>query len=560
MKDIQEIIKKELVVHGFVAEDISLARPKDISHGDYAFFVRDPSIDLTRFSTPIAGTHQYIESVSATGRFVNIKLSPAFFADMIFAIHAMPDSYGKNTLREGERVIMEYTDPNPFKQFHIGHLMSNAIGEALSRITAWSGASVKRANYQGDVGPHVAKAIWGMQELSGEMPHAKEHLAKKTEFLGRAYVHGSNAYEDDESAKKEIDALNKVIYEKSDPKVVELYDWGRKASLEHFEEIYAKLGTTFDYYFYESESAPRGMFIVEDLLARGILEKSEGAVVFKGEQYGLHTRVFVTSAGLPTYEAKELGVNKMKFDREHFDLSVIITASEQNDHFKVVLKVLEFADASIANKTRHIGHGMLRFAEGKMSSRKGNVITGESLIADVEALVHEKIADRDLSTTEKESVATDVAVGAIKYSVLRQSPGKDIIFDMKSSVSFEGDSGPYLQYSHARARAVLRKAQEEGIAPPAKISKEAQDVPGELEKLLAQFPDVVMRAEKEFAPQLIVTYLTALAGCFNAYYANTPIVAKDNPVSPYRVALTSAFASVMKNGLWLLGIRAPERM
>ncbi len=567
-KELEKQIENILRDIGVESPRAELDTPAEMSHGEYScnvalayakvFGIKPADLAQKIVDALLAKKHPHVESIEIAGAgFINFHLSSEFFVKTLEKIISEKDLYGKNDLRAGEKVIVEYTDPNPFKQFHIGHLMSNAVGETISRLIEFSGAKIKRANYQGDVGLHVAKAIWGMQELSGAMPYTKEDTLKKIEFLGGAYVHGSNAYTEDESAKKEIDALNKVIFEKSDDKINGLYDWGRKVSLEHFEDIYAKLGTKFDYYFFESETAPLGMFIAEELLAKGIFEKSEGAVVFKGEQYGLHTRVFVNSAGLPTYETKDLGLNKMKFDREDFDLSIIITANEQNEYFKVMLKALEFVDASIANKTRHISHGMLLSADGKkMSSRKGDVITGESLIVDVEKMVYEKIADRGLSDTEREVIMSQVAVGAIKYSILRQSPGRDIIFDFKKSLSFEGDSGPYLQYAHARACSVLRKAKEVEIVADLKKA----DSTGALEKMLIQFPNVVVRAEKDFAPQLVVTYLTELAGSFNAYYANTPIIIDAGDSAPYRVALTSAFAIVMKNGLWLLGMQAPERM
>ena len=559
MIDIKEIILKELKKAGIDTSTVTLAPPKELKNGEYSFFLRDKSADVSKLTslTHDGGLHKHIERFEVAGPFVNVYLSQHFFTESIKSINTEGTNYGRNAAHKDEKVIVEYTDPNPLKEFHIGHLMSNAVGESLSRLVAWSGATVKRANYQGDVGLHVAKAIWGMQELSGEMPHPKEELNTKAAFLGKAYVHGSNAHEDDEHAKKEIDALNKVIFEKSDPKIMELYDWGRKVSLDYFEIIYAKLGTRFDYYFFESEVAHRGMFIVEEFLKKGVFEKSDGAIVFKGEQYGLHTRVFINSQGLPTYETKELGLNTEKFDRENFDRSIIITAHEQSEYFKVVLKALEFVAPTVANKTKHIAHGMLRFASGKMSSRKGNVIPGDALIVDIEKMVHEKIKDRDtLTDAQKREVMEQVAVGAIKYSILKQSIGKDIIFDMEKSLSFEGDSGPYLQYAHARSQSILEKAKATGIT----ASLAHPEAPGDLEKLLIKFPDIAARAERELGPQQIVTYLTELAATFNAYYAHNPIVLEDNPASPYRVALTQAFNIVMKNGLFLLGIAAPEKM
>jgi|CXWK01.1.fsa_nt_gi arginyl-tRNA synthetase len=553
---------KKLSIH---AEASDIDFPKSLSHGDFSYFVRDAGMDLSKL--PIANiSHPYIEKVVVLGRFINFYLSKQFFADCIEGVIASGDDFGQNNFFAKKRVIAEYTDPNPFKQFHIGHLMSNSVGETISRLIAAGGADVTRANYQGDVGPHVAKGIWGIQKFLRENQSEQNIfsdsilLSTKTEFLGRAYVVGSNAYEDDVSAKTEIDAINKKIYERSDVEINRLYDWGRKVSLEHFEEIYKKLGTKFDLYFFESESAPVGMFAVEELTKKGILEKSDGAIVFKGEKYGLHTRVFVNSKGLPTYETKELGLSKMKFDRRDWDQSIVVTASEQTDYFSVLLKVLEFYDHRAANRTKHVTHGMLRFAEGKMSSRKGNVITGESLIADVEALVEEKMKDRDIPAAEKAAVVTDVAIAAIKYSVLKQAPGRDIIYDFEKSLSFEGDSGPYLQYTHARACSVLRKAGEQGISAQIKSGTQNETI-GDLERLISRFPDAVLRAQKDFAPQLITTYLTNLAAAFNSYYGNNIILDEKNKTqSAYRVALTEAVKITLANGLNLLGIRAPERM
>jgi len=556
MNDIKEIIANELQKIGLEAVAADLEYPKNLANGDFSFFVKDKAVALEDLSLDKI-SHEYIEKAVVLGRFINFFLSKKFFVDVLARIIEMGDQFGKNQSLVGQKIILDYTDPNPFKVFHIGHLMSNAIGESLSRLIEWSGADITRANYQGDVGPHVAKAIWGMMQLKKQTPADDESLTVKTNFLGRAYVLGSDAYEENESIKKEIDEINTKIYEKSDEEIKHLYDWGRKFSLEHFEEIYKKLGTRFNVYFFESETAPLGLFIVDELLKKGILEKSEGAVVFKGEQYDLHTRVFVNSRGLPTYETKELGLSKMKFDRADYDKSIVITAKEQVGHFEVILKVLEFVDHRAANRTRHIPHGMMRFAEGKMSSRKGNVITGESLISHVEVDMQEKMKDRELSDSEKAEVAEQVSVGAIKYSILRQSPGKDIIFDFAKSLSFEGDSGPYLQYTHARICSVLAKTAAAKIS----ASLDTPENPGEIERLLWRFSDVVERAQKELAPQLVTTYITNVASAFNAYYAGNVILdPKNSEISAYRVVLAQAVKHVLKNGMFLLGIKAPERM
>jgi arginyl-tRNA synthetase len=331
--------------------------------------------------------------------------------------------------------------------------------------------------------------------------------------------------------------------------------------LDYFDLIYKRLGTKFDKFFFESEVAENGMKIIREFLGKGVFVESEGAVVFKGEDHGLHTRVFVTSQGLPTYETKELGLNTEKFQL-YPDLaqSVIVTASEQNDYFLVLLKALELIDPNIAKKTKHISHGILRFSSGKMSSRKGNIIAAEALLADIKELVLEKIIDRGFDPEEANDISDTIAIGAIKYTILRQAIGGDVIFDSAASISFEGDSGPYLQYSVVRASSVLEKAKQEGIEPATDANVALPEKVNLLEKLITRFPDVLENARKEYAPQYVATYLIQLAGAFNSFYAGNPIVSKTEPRSPYRVALTKAFVTTMTNGLWVLGIKVPKRM
>ena len=434
--------------------------------------------------------------------------------------------------------------------------MSNAIGESISRLYENSGANVKRMCYQGDVGLHVAKAIYGMHEVG--MPKDMSASASVlSQYIGDAYVKGSNEYENNLEARKWIDDVNKKVYEGSDKEVNQVYDWGRKVTLEAFEEIYKILGTKFDYYFFESEVIKNGVEIVEK--RKDIFEKSEGAVVFHAEKYDpkLHTRVFISSQGLPTYETKELGLAEKKFKKINPDLSITVTANEQSEYFKVVLKAIEIIFPKIRPKIEHISHGMMRFADGKMSSRTGNIISGESLIFDIEKMVENKIKDRDFNDSVKKKISEEVAVAAIKYSVLRQAISGDIIFDSEKSISFEGDSGPYLQYAAVRANSVLEKAKKEGLKISSKNPEENLSV---LERKMARFPDVAARASLERAPHQIATYLLDLAAEFNSYYATKKIIDSENSYTPYRLSLTNAFEIIMKNGLHLLGIEVPEKM
>lgn len=545
------------------APEIVLEHPADLSHGDFSTNValacakkvgKNPqklAEEIVRYI--VLNKPEQIAKIEIAGPgFINFKLASKFLGEKVAEIVA-DDNFGRNPSLKGKKVVVEYTDPNPFKQFHIGHLMSNTIGESVARLFEYTGAEVKRANYQGDVGLHVAKAIWGMEHKAKELAEAKnKNPSEQVAFLGSCYAFG--AKDENEKTKKEIQEINKKVYERTDKEVNELYDWGRRASLDYFETIYHRLGTKFDLYFFESEAGPLGKKVVEEFLPRGVFEKSDGAVIFKGENHGLHTRVFMNKDGLPTYEAKELGLAKFKQDKYPYDVSVVVTGNEIKEYFKVLLCAMGLIFPELAKKTRHLSHGMLRLPSGKMSSRTGDVITGESLLLGVESMVHEKIADRELVTEEKNRIANDVAVGAIKYSILRQAIGGDIIFDFEKSISFEGDSGPYLQYSYARAQSVLRKAKinqsREAIIP-----KEA----GNLERMLIRFPEIVERAQKELSPHHVATYLIEIAGTFNAFYANNQII-NSGEAEGYRLLLVEAFANVMKNGLYLLGIKAPEVM
>ena len=500
---------------------------------------------------------KYIEKIEVAGPgFVNFYLSDEFFIKEVEQVLILGHSYGANNKLEGKRVMLEYTDPNPFKVFHIGHLMTNIIGESLSRLFEFSGAKVLRANYQGDVGMHVAKALWGMQKTIENMPDEKQTLQKKTEYLGRAYVLGSNAFKDDEEAQKKIKEINKKVYESSDEEINRLYKIGLKWSLDHFEILYKKLGARFDYYFFESQTFKKGTAIVKENLEKGIFEKSDGAVIFPGSKYGLHDRVFLNSEGLPTYEAKDLGLAKLKDETEKVDESVVITANEQSEYFKVIIETLRQVYPEIAGKMTHIGHGMMRVPSGKMSSRKGNIVTGESILENTIDMAKCKMALEDINEEQKKVISQVVGVGAIKFSILRHVIGKDIVYDENKSLSFEGDSGPYIQYTIARTLSILRKAEERGLGTDAKANTSgATDV----EKLLYRFPFVVERAEEEYAPHLVCMYLLEMASAFNSYYAKNPIL-KDNDEIPYRLALTRAVSQVLKSGLYLLGITSPERM
>lgn len=489
----------------------------------------------------LAKDEYIVEATRIVPGFVNIVLNKDYFDNELNEILSN-DKYGENDHVKGYKIAIEYTDPNPFKEFHIGHLVPSSVGEAISRLSEMCGAEVSRMNYQGDKGLHVAMAVYGMIHEGGNMENTKD--------LGRAYAYGAKANAEDENAKVEIQKINKVIYEESDNAIMSHYRKGREISLQYFEGLYEKLGTKFNEYFFESETGPVGAGLVREFMRTGVFEESEGAIIYRGENHGLHNRVFINKEGLPTYEAKELGLAKVKYERFPYDMSLVITANEVKEYFRVLISAMNQVLPELAKKTKHIGHGVLRLPTGKMSSRSGNVISALSLIEEVK----EKIKSFE-KEEQDEKTREMIAIASIKYSILKYAPGKDMIFDIEKSVSLEGDSGPYLQYSAVRANKIIKDAKEKGLE--AKIGK-SQWI-RQVESLLVRFPSVVYTSAKDSAPQKLVTYLIELASAFNNFYANEKIF-DDSEESPHRLAIVFAFHKIMSKGLWILGIRIPDKM
>ena len=469
----------------------------------------------------------------------------------------------------GKKIAYEYTDPNPMKEFHIGHLMNNTIGESLSRMGEIAGATIKRYSYQGDAGRHLAVTMWGLRFMETPWPDAETiSVTDKVKFLGQAYAIGNKKLAEvrekgdgsDEYKKviSEIEVMNQKIYDRSDEEVNGLYDQGREWSLQKFEELYDILGTKFDYYFFESITAPLGLSMIKENLTKTDSVFSHGdndAIIFKGEDHGLHTRVFINAKGIPTYEAKEIGLAKMKYDLWNFDRSIVMTANEQNEVFKVTNKVITMLMPDIGSKMEHISHGMMKLVGEKMSSRTGKVIAGDELVEDMMAASYEKMKDRDLTEDEKKNISRDVAVAGIKFSILKQNFRKDIIFDKEKSLSLEGDSGPYIQYAVVRINSIVKKTEGLEVVSGKELSIEAEN----LNRTLWRYNHMCFKAVDEYAPQYIAQYLIDLASRFNAFYNKNKII-EDEKVSKELFDLCVKTRDVLTQGLTVLGIRVVERM
>lgn len=527
-------------------------RPAEFAHGDYATNAalaaakklgkrpHEVADELARALIDALGKDIASHVAVAGPGFVNVTLAPEAVTLAVAEADAKRDEWGRPASSKQQavsRVIVEYSNPNAFKEMHIGHLVGTVVGEAVSRLIGNAGATIARDTFGGDIGPNVAKALWGLLKNGISEPATAAEL-------GTAYAEGSNAYESDLDAKEEIDALNQQIYAGTDRELMELWRCGRDVSVAEFRRLWKLLGTNFDFEFFDSDTTETGLRVVQDGLVKGIFQKSDGAIIYNGEGKGVHTMVFITAHNTPTYEAKDIGLAFLKEERWPSDKNIVITGNEQTGRFKTVLAALGEIAPLLATKTVHLATGFLKLASGKMSSREGNVITASEFIKGVIEKASEKNADP--------LIAEQVAVGAIKYMVLRQAPGSDILFDEEKSLSLQGDSGPYLQYALVRAKSVLAQA---GNGAPA---VGAPQEPYRIERLILHFPEVAARAARELAPNLLVNYLTELAGQWNSFYAVERIIGGEHEA--HKLLVARAFVQTMANGLSLLGIPTPEKM
>ena len=511
-----------------------------------------------------------IEEVVAVGPYVNFFINPLELARLVLG--------GVEThcnASEGRKIMVEFAHPNTHKPVHIGHLRNMITGDSLARILENQGHKVVRANYQGDVGMHIAKCLWGMSQIENVKIKMKNlvTIGEKAKFLGEAYAIGGQAFEKDAAAKKEIEALNNKIYNK-DKSVWGLYKKTRKWSLDYFNYIYKKVGVKkFNRLYFESETFESGKRIVLAGLKKGIFKENQGAIIFEGSKYGLHDRVFISGKGLPTYEAKDQGLAALQFKEYHPNFIYHVVGKEQTDYFKVVFKALEFTLPESKDKEKHLVYGWVSLKEGKMSSRTGNVVLAEWLLDEVEKRIMEIMRDRETrlpapageanggQVRDREEIIRTVALAAVKYSMLKTGISNDIVFDFNESVSLSGDSGPYLLYIVARINSILRKSKVRKVFKVHKVS--AESVVAEERKLLldlARFDEVAREAGEEKDPSVIAKYLFGLAQAFNNFYQSCPVLDAEPAAQVFRLRLIKKVKEVMESGLVLLGIETVEEM
>jgi arginyl-tRNA synthetase len=549
-----------------VTGNISFSTPPNSDMGDIAFACfsyakevgKNPAEVATTIATQIT-SGGIVEEVQSFGPYVNFYLNKNEVAKIVLDGIESDSNYGALNLGSQKKVMVEYACPNPMKAFHLGHLKNLITGESIVRLMENAGYDVIRANYQGDVGMHIAKTMWGLFDWIDQFDAVKDApLRERVEFLGQAYAHGATIYEENEEKKAEIVAYNIKVYEQ-DPTIQEVYTTARQWSLEYFDTIYELLGSHFDRLYFESEVFERGREIVLQGLKKGTFFKSEGAILFPGSQYGLHDRVYINSHGIPTYDAKDLALSELRFDEyAALDEVVHVVGKEQTEHFKVVFAAYEALGMSGAGKESHLIGGFLQLkGDQKMSSRTGNIVTGDQLLEQVRQRITHVMIDAEIE--QKDDVITKVTSASLKYAMLRADISKDVAFDLEESISTSGNSGPYLLYIVARINSILKKV---GHISDVINWDELSILPEEhvLAMKLAEYPVVTEEATIKRDTSVIAKYLFDLAQTYNSCYAVSHVSDATGSTQAYRTALIKHTRDVMTRGLWLLGIDTVESM
>jgi len=494
-----------------------------------------------------------VKDVRAMGPYLNFYVNNEKFSEMLVKdVLKFGKKYGKGG-KQKEKIMIEYVAPNTNKPLHLGHIRNMLLGESLARIFEFLGCKVIRVNLNNDRGVHICKAMLAYK-LWGKNKTPKSEHKKSDHFVGDFYV----LYSKNVAANPELESEIRIMlkkWEDGDKKTRKLWKIMNKWALDGFEETYKKFGIKFDEVFNESEHYKEGKNIIINGLKDDIFEKDEnGNIIAKLEQFGLPNKVLLRADGTSVYMTQDINLAKLKYEKYKMDRSIYVVGSEQTLHFKQLFKILQLLKFKNALGLYHLAYGMVYLPEGRMKSREGRVVDADNLLDELIGLSKAELKKRyKLSKSEFEKRAKAIAIGALFYFILKFDSLKDFIYNPEESLSFEGDTGPYLQYTYARANSILKKSKKKP-----KIGKLTEENEFKIAKKLSQFSETIKRAAHDYKPHYVANYLFELATLFNEYYHATRVISSEN--EPARLALVKSVMIVLENGLRLLGIEAPKEM
>ena len=570
----QEIIDLLQIVGGkdFVVTQKDFSTPPDHKMGEIAFgcfaltktFKKDPKIIAGNLAGIInkqlkgLKKFKFIEKVEAAGPYLNFYFKKEILAkEVLSEIEKEKDNFGQSKSGQGKKVMVEYVSPNTNKPLHLGHIRNAALGWSIYKILEASGYKVVKSILINDRGIHICKSMLAFQKWG---PEPEDKKLKGDFLVGKYYImFGQKVKEDPKLQDEAQEMLRK--WEAGDKKVVTLWKKMNKLALTGHEETYKKLKVSFDKKYLESDLYKHGKEIVKEGLEKGIFKEEDGAVMVELEKYGLPNKVLQRSDGTALYITQDLYLAQKKVKENKLDISIYVVGSEQDLQLKQVFKTLELLGYSWAKNCYHLSHGLVYLPEGKMKSREGKVVDADNLIKELESLARKELSGRykKISKKELESRALIIALGAIKYYILQVDPKSNMHFDPKESLSFNGRTGPYLQYTYARINSILKKAKTK---LPKKVDYN-QLVELEEKNMifsLARFSLIIEESAENYDPSALAKYLYELANDFNNYYHKYPILKSEAKTSQARLNLINSVSLVLKKGLELLGIEVLKEM
>lgn len=568
-KEIAEIIAKNL--EGLTEDEIKsmIEIPQDQSMGDYAFpcfrlaktMRKAPNLIAAELAEKLQGDQLFSE-VSPVNAYVNMFVSrEEMMKSTVSEVLEEKENFGRSDIGGNKKVIVEFSSPNIAKPFHIGHIRSTVIGNSLSKIYDALGYDVFKINHLGDYGTQFGKMIcayrrWGNREDVINSP-IKTLLGYYTKFHVEVEEH------------PELENEARAIFtklEQGSKEEVELWQWFREESLKEFQRVYDMLGIEFDSYNGESFYSDKMPRFEKELLDKGLLQESNGAQVVDLEEYKLGTALIKKSDGSSLYITRDIAAAVYRKENYDFYKNIYVVATQQNLHFQQLFKILELMGYDWANQCVHVPFGMVRLEEGTMSTRHGRVVFLEDVLNGAIEKTREIIEEKNPNIENLEEITSQVGIGAVVFNELSNNRIKDYTFKWDQILNFDGETGPYVQYTHARCASLLRKAGEDIVAKAqdpknvdfALLAK--SDSAYELTKLIYAFPGVVEQAGEKYEPSIITRHIIDIAQCFNKFYHDEHIIVDDEVEKTSKIALVIATKRVIATGIGLLGMKAPERM
>ena len=570
------------------SDNIQIQKTRKEFEGDYTVVVfpllkasrKSPEATATELGEKIVASTPEIKSFNVIKGFLNLAIDSSFWAARFKEI-VETENFGMAPA-SGRTIMIEYSSPNTNKPLHLGHVRNNLLGYSVATILKANGHNVIKVNLVNDRGIHICKSMLAWQLYGGGETPASSGM-KGDHLVGKYYVEFDKHYKEqvkalvaekgisEDEAKKQAPIMLQAQemlrkWEAKDPEVYALWETMNGWVYEGFDVTYKAMGVDFDKVYYESQTYLLGKSLVEDGLKKGVFfRKEDNSVWIDLEADGLDQKLLLRGDGTSVYMTQDLGTALSRFEENSLDDMIYVVGNEQNYHFQVLKLVLKKLGYEWSDNIFHLSYGMVELPEGKMKSREGTVVDADDLIADMIGTAREmsdELGKLDgCSEEEAAAICEMVGLGALKYFILKVDPKKTMLFDPRESIDFNGNTGPFIQYTHARIRSILRKAEEAGIdaSPYTNATLLPEEV--ELVKALAEYPAVVRTAGEQFAPSVIAAYAYDLAKQFNGYYHDHSILKEENEaVRSLRLKLAAEVARVIRSAMSLLGINVPERM